>query len=343
MPYVSEPLPSEADALVRLVQGIVLAQGNEFIKEMLRDRGIRIGSTKADFERNMLEAIHAGDLRREHIELWLNEVEGWGNQHVYLYDVPSDLSTALRDDEALRKKVLKAGFQKQYNAGISLEYPPQRTLTRIDHNGGELSFVWHQGKESAIRKKEHDFRNEIGRDVYDFRAYRIRSERAVTRFVVRPSDNVAAIFIQTPWNEEEHDEVISDVTTVVARVIPFDDLRPFAIATAIKKLDAISLNSRGVVAHATRLSSSGAYIEFGSTSARLGYQDVGPVREVRQAVKPRSFVGLNGNFMLPCADRNGDTRSVRVQLIGEQRRLRLGHQMTASEVWSIVDLVRENL
>jgi hypothetical protein len=49
MRYVSEPLPSEADDLIRLVQGIVLAQGNEFIKEMLRDRGIRIGATKADF------------------------------------------------------------------------------------------------------------------------------------------------------------------------------------------------------------------------------------------------------------------------------------------------------
>jgi hypothetical protein len=40
------------------------------------------------------------------------------------------------------------------------------------------------------------------------------------------------------------------------------------IATAIKKLDAISLNFQGVVADITRLSSAGAYIEFGSTSAR---------------------------------------------------------------------------
>src|SRR5437879_6514364 len=82
------PGAEERKALRKLVRGIVLAQGNAFVKELLRSKGIRIGDTKADFERNMLEAIRDGRLRRSDVDQWLDEVEGWGNQHVYLYHVP---------------------------------------------------------------------------------------------------------------------------------------------------------------------------------------------------------------------------------------------------------------
>jgi hypothetical protein len=71
MSHASPPLPAQSDALIQLVRGIVLAQGNVFIKELLRSRGIQIGTTKADFESNMIAAIRAGELRREHIDLAL--------------------------------------------------------------------------------------------------------------------------------------------------------------------------------------------------------------------------------------------------------------------------------
>jgi hypothetical protein len=50
---------SEADVLRRLVRGVVLAQGNLFIKELLRRKRIKIGSTKADFETNLLRRMRA--------------------------------------------------------------------------------------------------------------------------------------------------------------------------------------------------------------------------------------------------------------------------------------------
>lgn len=60
--------------------------------------------------------------------------------------------------------------------------------------------MWHQGTEFAIRRKDMDRREEIQGDIYEFRAYRIRSDRSVTRFVARPKDGLAAIFIQSAWD-----------------------------------------------------------------------------------------------------------------------------------------------
>src|SRR5580704_17436691 len=96
---------SEKDELLQLARGIVLAQGSTFIKELLREKNIRIGATKAEFEQNMVAAIESGELQREHIESWLNEVEGWVNQHIYIYTIPSAIRGAMRDSGVLKKKV----------------------------------------------------------------------------------------------------------------------------------------------------------------------------------------------------------------------------------------------
>jgi hypothetical protein len=87
------PLPSAKDreTIRALASTAVLAQGNIFIRELLRRKELPIGSTKEDFETNLLRAIDTGELTLEDVSQWLDEVEGWGNQHVYLYSAPRGL------------------------------------------------------------------------------------------------------------------------------------------------------------------------------------------------------------------------------------------------------------
>jgi hypothetical protein len=332
------PTLSEKDALLQLARGIVLAQGNTFIKELLREKNIRIGATKAEFEKNMLAAIESGELQREHIESWLNEVEGWGNQHIYIYTIPSAIRGAMRDSGVLEKKIRAAGLLELWNKSLSLEFPRKSMLTGINQQGDQLTFVWHQGTEFAIRRKDMDRREEIQGDIYEFRAYRIRSDRSVTRFVARPKDGLAAIFIQSAWDEEEHQTLLREIRDVVNKIVPFDGLQRLVIEKAIKKLDGEALSRTSVVAQSTRLSAAGAYVEFASTSTSGGYQEIGAVRDVRRAVQPQQFTGTNGSFLLPRSD--SDSQKIRVKLYGEDRRVRLTHQMTQSEVWNVIEMIR---
>ena len=82
---------SEIEELKKLAKGIILGQGNIFIKELLRKENIKIGTNKEEFLENILKAIDDGDLIREHFDDWLKEVEGWGEQHIYLYKIPEDI------------------------------------------------------------------------------------------------------------------------------------------------------------------------------------------------------------------------------------------------------------
>ena len=91
------PSASEIEDLKRLAAGIIRAQGNRFIKELLRDRKIRMGANKEDFNRNLNDAIETGRLRLDDVDRWLRRVEGWGNQHVYLYRLSNSLRAKLND------------------------------------------------------------------------------------------------------------------------------------------------------------------------------------------------------------------------------------------------------
>lgn len=88
---------AEEKELKEAVRTIVLTQGNGFIKELLRKNKIQIGTKKADFSKNLLSAIDAGTLTRPMIEEWLSEVEGWGNQHIYLFEPPKLTAGEIKD------------------------------------------------------------------------------------------------------------------------------------------------------------------------------------------------------------------------------------------------------
>ena len=83
----TDPREGEQQVLLRLVRGIVLAQGNIYIKSLLREKGLRIGDTKADFEQNLEQAVADGKITLVDVEEWLDRVEGWGDQHVYLFNL----------------------------------------------------------------------------------------------------------------------------------------------------------------------------------------------------------------------------------------------------------------
>jgi hypothetical protein len=215
-------------------------------------------------------------------------------------------------------------------------------LTGIYFTDGVLRFVWHKGLEYAVRDKGKDYREEIEGDAYEFRAYRIRGDRSVARFDLRPLDGLAAVFLQIAVDEDDQKAVLEDIRDIVGRLWSFDEFQPLAIGTAIRKLDTRALQKDGVTAHSTRLNSGEAYVEFGIRSVQSSYQDSTPVRDVRLAVRAASFRGMNGTFALPTAGNGSAPRNIRVQMFGAQRKIRFASQMSANEVWSVLGVIAES-
>lgn len=313
--------------LKELVRRVIVAQGNAFIKELLRSTGARVGASKEDFANNLDAAIDADELTQEKLEAWLAEVEGWGDQHLYLIAPPEV------DPSKLAAGVAASPYAEALGAGASLDFPEALTLTHIVLSDGGLSMVWHQGKAGWNRFKPKDFTLDEGLEHYRFDAYRQRLDRSVVRFEWRFADPYCLVLIhRNP--EIDHQAVFQDVRLTLAAIgCPDAGLQPIPLNQAVKVAA-----SKGKGVHSTRFELDGGYVEMASTLADGGIDAVEPVRVVLQAVDTGQFDRAQGMLHF-AAEEHGTSRRIAVQVYGREARLRIWAQCKREDVLRIVELL----
>jgi hypothetical protein len=324
----------ERKKLHELVDGIVLAQGNAFIKELLRSKGLRIGATKRDFEQSLREAIDAGKLTLVDLHGWLTEIEGWGAHHIYLYRWEASRLTRPLPNNADELQVWLSGAELESVARSPqpFTFPTALTITETRLTPTGIQVVWHQGTESWIHVEEQDYEEVIDGDRYYFEAYRFQAERSVVRFVLR-QDELAAVFIPTPLGPE-HRTTHSDVMSVATRLLGQGALRPIDIGRAQLRLDAGQLHGdTGIKAARSRLRGQGAYVEFGSTSPTGTYADVDTVREVRDVATRGPLSGDSADLTFAAT---GKTDPIRVDLHANDRRVYIRAQISEPDEWRVL-------
>lgn len=318
--------PLSKPQLKDLVRRVVVAQGNAFIKELLRGTGVKIGATKEDFAINLDAAIDADKLTQDLFEAWLAEVEGWGDQHLYLIEPPPG------DGATLAAAVVASAHGHLLDAGASLAFPDLLALTHISLNDG-LSLVWHQGKAGWNRWRPKDFVVDEALERYRFEAYRQRLDRSVVRYEWRAGEPYAAILIhRNP--DIDHKAVFAEVRATLAAFGCADTApAPIPLSQAVKVAAA---QGRGV--HSTRFELDGGYVELASTLAEGGIEAVEPVRVVLQAVDTGQFDRAQGMLHF-AAEEHGTSRRIAVQVYGREGRLRIWAQCKREDIVRILELL----
>src|SRR6267378_7505938 len=193
----TRPTPAEIEDLKRLAAGIIRAQGNRFVKDLLRSKDIHIGANKDEFQANLTAAIESGELTLTDVRAWLASVEGWGDQHVYLYNISSTLRRELTEPK-IRQRVSGAKLDTVWNGETALAFPEEPQLTSISFNDSVLRLVWQEASPDWAPAPEKNFQKEEGLDLYEYRAFRKVEWRAITRFEARVKEEIAGLFIADP-------------------------------------------------------------------------------------------------------------------------------------------------
>lgn len=343
---MADEAPSDAEIadLKRLTAGIIRAQGNRFIKVLLREKKksipIPIGTNKADFERNLNRAIEKGDLRLAEVEKWLKDVEGWGNQHVYLFNISTSLRKELTKPKIQQKVEAKSELAGVWDKTTVMEFPDEPTLTSISFESPVLRLVWQEAAPTWVAAPELNFLWEDDLDTIEYRAYRKVEWRSIDRFEAHLDLGLAGIFIARPIQEEGHEKALAEVQRVLGAldIWPALDRTRCNLRDISKNLDQRNVptnrNSEpSVRAQKSRLSSGGSYVEFAANDSGKAYWEAPAVQDVRNAVRSRQladFEGTEGVFLFQTP------RPVRVQLYGKDNRIRFRAEMVSSEVWSIL-------
>ncbi|MBV8545894.1 MAG: hypothetical protein JO093_12640 [Acidobacteria bacterium] len=324
----------------RLVDEIILSQKNMYIKELLRNHNIPAGATKSQFKEHLDTAISEGTITLDDLKKWVEETEGWGDEHIYLYRVPKRICAEVSTSAEAR--VMRGNFGHLWNAAPSIAFPSKRKLTGVGLADDELRFVWHQGAILEERAPEKDIepREEYDGETYSYKAYRHFGLRNVTRIVVRPAQKLAAVFLPGSSEPAGHGVERASIAAEIAEVFRLNDCTLCSVEDAIPRIEKEVIQAKvPLQTRHTRLSDKGGagYIEFVSTT-KASYTQSTNLLEVRSAVRDSAFTGTGANFYFKL--KTGEkTRDIRVNLYADFQRIRLFVKLSRDEVWQILDLI----
>jgi hypothetical protein len=317
-----------------MAKTIVVSQGNQFIKELLRRHEIKIGANKTDFLKNLNDAIDDGRLTQGDFEEWLDEVEGWGNQHVYFFAVPPRKSRA----EILRL-VQASASGALVNVGRSHTFPESLTLTGIDVSNASVSFSWHRGTLTADRVEAKDKPNEeIEGDTYEFRAYRQRSNRAVMRFVWQFDLPYSAVFLQLPNEGHDHRDALGLVHEQLRQTgLALRPLARVPLSNAAKRLG----TSARASAKSQTMHTHGGYISLVATLETGGIEEVEAVKEARRGVNLDAFQSADGRYRLAREEHKTLSKDINFEIFGATSRVRIWVNCKKDDVYYVTNLLWE--
>ncbi len=339
----------EKAKLRQLVDSIIQGQGNRFIKELLRGKDITIGKNKTDFEKHLNGAINEGKLKLVDVEEWLNRVEGWGDQHVYLFRIPTKLIAGL-SEKTIYAKAVEGRMKSLWNKSTAMVFDEEDRLASVSFAEDALRLVWQKAAVSWPRVRDKDYKVEDGLDQLEFRAHRKLNDRAITRFEARKTLRLAALFIAQPFETREHDEMLQRAWRAIEAFMDVKELQKGRI-----DLSRVSMNidqqvgtgsalvTPKVKVQHSELFVGGASVVFKSHSKEGSYRDEGPLNNLRQALSTEElelFNGGEGAFWFERGAEEGDLkRRLRVQLHRNDNRVRLWGQMDVREVWTILNML----
>jgi hypothetical protein len=317
--------------LKEVAKSIVVGQGNQFVKELLRDNGIPIGINKSDFHKNMMGAIEDGRLTQAMLEAWLEEVEGWGNQHIHLHE---PLQHSLVE---VRKLVAASEYAGQLDRTSVSEFPDSLELTSIAVTDTAVTMSWHKGNSSWTRVKRKDYQDEQEGDLYEFRAFRERSSRTVVRYEWVEGKPYSGVFIQLPNEGTLHADAVNEVWRVLAGLTLINGPLPRVPLT--RSVHGFRQDAANVTATSAKLHAEGGYAEFVTTLPEGGIEQIEALRKLDRAVDEDDFPRADGRFKLSDDVHKGLSRPLTVEVIGGDSRIRVWVQCKREDVYLLTDLL----
>lgn len=342
----TSPSKREIETCLLLADRVVEMQGVLFIKEFLReaarkDNDIRIGVSKRDVVKNIKDAITQGRIPLDRLQHWVDGVEGWGRQHVYLYHVSDTLAKApwLKQQQALEAKLSAARMKKYLNKRDKLDFSEKLELGHIGLDQDGFHCVWRQGITRRKRDDIRDLKRNIDGDPYEFDAYRIQPMRAVMRFELRPRDQLAALLLQRPLSQ--HKDAKTRAKAILSKFFSEAELSDAKIGNAIRVLDQEDLDNKNAPfkSQQAKFKRQGASIEFVADPGLATWKDVEKVRDVRKALDTPAFSGENARFKVQLSGSGAMQRDIILSLSAQDHRMYFFAQMTADEVWKTLKAI----
>jgi hypothetical protein len=277
-----------SDEDIQLVLDYLISHKMEFIQNYLREKNLPFSGTKAVLRSRLNDYLNNSQLIIQELIDLLNKIEGWGNQHIYLYIAPSDFIDLWRDEDWIREHLNALGLIGLLNQQRPLFLPEEATLSSIEWSSEKLRLLWVEKRLWEERVPEEDI---VGDDLV-WRAYRPRIARGVTTFdwdLI--SGNAMLMILQLPRGSI-YKTIKNQYENILDMILEINRFERVLVNRAIYPLEQSGEVRRRQLAYATRRGSKANLTSSGRSTDT--YSDL-TMQRVGQALGAETS-GWLGNF-----------------------------------------------
>lgn len=314
-----------------LALDLLLDHRSDFVREFLRENNLPVSGTKAELRERLESALHAGTLRVADIIEHLDEIEGWGNQHVYLYSSPEGLLRTWRSESSVKEILRSAKKISLMNAHLPLALPDKTTLSRVAWSPQRVRFVWISTRTWEERIEKDDERD--GARIW--KAFDERSARGVLAFDWNLLSGDAMLSIERLPSGNDYEDARAALAKELA---PFVDLTIFTALEVGRAIQPIEKSSEVLNRSLALRSVRGTKVSFTSKSRKRDAFERDPDAQRSRESLGDNVSGDTGNFYWKKAGPLED--ELHTTLYAKDGRVGIFGQRKEEEVTHVIQRIR---
>ena len=318
----------------KLLLDMLFAHKADFARTFLSSNGLPSSGVREDLRERLESALAAGSPKTAVLVDYLDRVEGWGNQHVYLYRTPAAEVRRWRDEQSVRVTLRNAGYLKLLNKKKPIVLPSTSQLSSVQWTATRVRFLW-------IERRTWDERVEA-KDQEDgpvtWKAYERRIERGVTAFEIDLATEIAMLMIQRLPSGNDYEAARRDLQR---RLSPLFDFDQFELVRVSKAIDALRRQKERIRTRGHALeTTSGVRVAFRSSSRKTAVEDDPGARDAEETLAPRS-VGSTGNFYFLPKPNTALNSEMHTTVHAKDQRIGIFGDRSEEEVRYVIGCIRE--
>jgi hypothetical protein len=298
-----------------------------WIQQFLKAKELSAKGTKEEL-RDLVESylddesLSATDL----VDL-LDEIEGWGNQHVFLFKASDALIATLSDDKQVKDNLKKLRLARLFNRRIPLVLPSEPTVSSIEWTAQRIRFIWIERRVYRERREDESYTE----GSLEFDAFEVVQSRGIVSFSCDLVSGLAEMLIQRLPTGNDYLAEKNKYQEQLVKFFDVDQLSPQKISGAIKKVD----QAAGIRKRSSQLATALGYqVTYTSRSRKDDVYNDPTVRKARKALGP-TVAGRLGNFYWPIQGRD-----IHIKLYAKDQHIGIFGECTEAEVGDVLSEVR---
>lgn len=303
------------------------------VQAFLAQHGIPKTGTKSQLRDRLEAALENGDFRVGDLIALLDSIEGWGNQHIYLYRSSEQVAQQWRRTQYVERVLRQNRCIGLLNRRRPLLLPERATLSAVAWSPARVRFLWVERRAWDEPSPGDDF----DEGDLSYKAYRRRVERGVTTFDWDLVSRHAALMIRrlSKGGDSGYDDTRAGFERELEPFMTISGFDRLRVSRGIGRIESSGEARSRQLAHQTKRGGRATFTSRGRKRDALDDQDLNAARNALGNTSP-----LLGNFYWQDVVEEG--REMHVKLYAADQRLGIFGEHSEEEVRHVLSRIRHH-